>query len=46
MMLTQDLPDMSLIKDFGMMGTRMSTPQKYKTMLLLKFGNLNIGNVW
>ena len=27
-------------------GYKNSTPQKYKTMLLLKFGNLNTDNIW
>ena len=28
------------------MGTEIVPPKKYKTMLLLKFGNLNMGNIW
>ena len=27
-------------------GYKDGTPQKYKTMLLMKFRNLNMGNVW
>ena len=40
-MLTQDLPDMSLIKVF-LEWVQEWYPQKYKTVLLLKFRNLNI----
>ena len=42
-MMLPRLPDVSFnYQIFGEMGTKIVPPQKYKPMLLVKFGNLNM----